>query len=257
MHVKLSAKASGAGGPVILIHGLFGAGDNLGVVARALLQHYSVHLLDLRNHGASPHSEVMDYPSMATDVLAYMDDNSIEKAALLGHSMGGKVAMQVALSAPDRVAGLVVADISPVDYPAWHVSVFNGLFAVAERTILQRREADAILVEHVAELGARQFLLRNLIRNTENEYVWRFYLKAIYDNYSAIRSAPSGVKPYQGAVLFVKGELSDYIVLEHQAAVLRLFPRSQLKIIKEAGHWLHVEKPRLFNHVITEFLSKL
>lgn len=256
MPVKLFAKTSGAGKPVILIHGLFGAGDNLAVVARALASYYCVHLLDLRNHGVSPHVDTMDYPSMAADVLAYMDDNGFEKAALLGHSMGGKVAMQLALDAPERVTGLIVADIAPVEYPAWHDNVFIGMFAVAEQTIHQRREADQILAKYVAESGVRQFLLRNLVRNTEGRYVWRVNLSAIHDSYQNIRIAPAGDMPYGGPVLFVKGEHSDYIDCTHQKQVLSLFPASQLKVIGGAGQWLHAEKPQLFNRVVSGFLHK-
>ncbi len=256
MPVKLFAKTSGAGQPVILFHGLFGAGDNLGVVARALAKDYSVHVVDLRNHGASPHVDTMDYPSMASDVLAYMDDNGLEKAALLGHSMGGKVAMQLALDAPARVSGLIVADIAPVEYPAWHDNVFKGMFAVAEHEIHQRKEADRILAEHVSEPGVRQFLLRNLERNTEGSYVWRVNLSGIHDSYQNIRLAPTGDMPYEGPVLFVKGGRSDYIGSTHQKQVLSLFPASQLKVIGGAGHWLHAEKPDLFNRVVSDFLCR-
>ncbi|WP_211826343.1 alpha/beta fold hydrolase [Kistimonas asteriae] len=257
MPVKLFAKTSGAGKPVILIHGLFGAGDNLGVVARALASDYCVHLLDLRNHGASPHVDTMDYPSMASDVLAYMDDSSLEKAALLGHSMGGKVAMQLALDAPERVTGLIVADIAPVEYPAWHTAVFKGMFAVAEHEIHQRKEADRILAEHVTEPGVRQFLLRNLVRAPEGRYVWRVNLTGIHDSYHKIRLAPMGQVPYAEPVLFVKGERSDYIDSTHQETVLSLFPASQLKVVGGAGHWLHAEKPELFNRIVSRFLSGL
>ncbi|GAA4652702.1 alpha/beta fold hydrolase [Kistimonas scapharcae] len=257
MPVKLFAKTSGAGKPVILIHGLFGAGDNLGVVARALASDYCVHLLDLRNHGASPHTDVMDYPSMAADVLAYMDDNGLDKSVLLGHSMGGKVAMQLALDAPERVTGLIVADIAPVEYPAWHTDVFKGMFAVAEHEIHQRKEADQILAGHVAESGVRQFLLRNLVRTPEERYVWRVNLTGIHGSYQNIRLAPTGDMPYEGPVLFVKGECSDYIDSAHQKQVLLLFPASQLKVIGGAGHWLHAEKPELFNRIVSRFLSGL
>ncbi len=257
MPVKLFAKTSGAGKPVILIHGLFGAGDNLGVVARTLAKDYNVHLLDLRNHGASPHADTMDYPSMAVDVLTYMNDNGLEKAALLGHSMGGKVAMQLALDVPARVTGLIVADIAPVEYPAWHDNVFKGMFAVAEHEIHQRKEADRILAKHVAEPGVRQFLLRNLVRMPEGGYAWRVNLTSIHDSYPNIRSAPAGQAPYEGPVLFVKGERSDYIDSTHQEKVLSLFPASQLKVIGGAGHWLHAEKPELFNRIVRRFLSEL
>ena len=257
MPVKLFAKTSGTGQPVILIHGLFGAGDNLGVVARALATDYCVHVVDLRNHGSSPHEDFMDYPSMAADVLAYMNDKGLEKAALLGHSMGGKVAMQVALDAPARVTGLIVADIAPVEYPAWHDNVFKGMFAVAEHEIHQRKEADRILAKHVAEPGVRQFLLRNLVRTPEGNYAWRVNLTGIHDNYPDIRSAPTGQTPYEGPVLFVKGERSDYIDSAHQEQVLSLFPMSQLKVIGGAGHWLHAEKPELFNRIVAVFLSHI
>lgn len=241
--------------PVILLHGLFGSLENLGVVARALSDTWEVHALDLRNHGRSPHADSMSYPEMAEDVRAYMDRNGMNRAAIIGHSMGGKTGMQLALDAPDRVARLIVADIAPVDYPRHHDAILEGLKGVDTQGLKSRSEADRALRPFIEEAGVRQFLLKNLAKSDEGGFTWRLNLDAIENCYDAILAGQEAGEPYQGPMLLIKGGQSDYIQDHHRDKIARLFPNTVLRIIPGTGHWLHAEKPALFTTLCERFLS--
>jgi esterase len=263
MTVKLNYRINGEGEPLILMHGLFGSLDNLGVIARGLQDNWQIHGLDLRNHGKSPHADTMTYPEMAADVLAYMDAQGLEKAWVLGHSMGGKVAMQMALDAPDRVAGIIVADISPVTYKPRHDHVLEGLKAVDTAALRSRQDADRALSEFVEEAGVRQFLLKNLVPVPADErqdsgarYQWRLNLPVIDRSYAELSAAPEGKGPYNGPVLFIKGAESAYIQTKHRDTIAGLFPKADLRVIEGTGHWLHAEKPDTFVALCRRFLSE-
>ena len=262
MSVELNYRITGDGPPLILLHGLFGSLDNLGGISRRLQDHWQVHALDQRNHGSSPHTDTMDYPAMADDVLAYMDARGLEKASILGHSMGGKTAMQVALQASDRVDRIIVADIAPVTYPPRHDAVLEGLKAVDLSSIRSRQDADSVLADYVDEPGVRQFLLKNLVRVTDDErnessgpYRWRLNLPAIEQCYPKLALAPEGDRPFEGPVLFIKGADSAYIQEKHRDEIRRLFPNADLRIIAGTGHWLHAEKPDSFAALCRRFLG--
>jgi len=251
--VKLNFIQQGQGPAVVLIHGLFGSLSNLGMLARELTTDHSVYLIDLRNHGDSPHSSEMDYSLMAADVLELMDDQNIESAHIVGHSMGGKAAMQTALLASQRVGRLVVMDIAPVTYPHHHKSVLAGLKALDQAPLPDRKTADTLLSEYVAEADLRPFLLKNLEKGADGLYKLKINLPGIVKNYKNIAAAPVG-EPFNGPTLFVKGSESDYITEQYREAIIGLFPRSQLKIIDKTGHWLHAEKPALVNRIVYQFL---
>jgi len=192
---------------------------------------------------------------MAADVLHYLDRNNIETCTLLGHSMGGKTAMRVALDYPERVKKLVVADISPVTYPNHHDDIFAGLLLVAEKGADSRKEADELLKEKVEEVGVRQFLLKSFYRKDNGKYDWRFNLKIIIERYQDILAGLDSPRPYNGDVLFIAGSDSDYIRAEHREHILNLFPKAQLKSIVGTGHWLHAQKPETFNNIVRRFLN--
>lgn len=262
MSATLNHRITGEGAPLILLHGLFGAQENLGAIARQFQKERQVHALDLRNHGSSFHADTMDYPSMAGDVLAYMDEQGIDTASLLGHSMGGKVAMQVALQAPERVEKLIVADIAPISYKPGHDAILEGMKQVDLTCVRSRRDADKQLAEFVEIPGVRQFLLMNLERIPQEEqtqggpvYRWRLNLKAIDACYDNLAAAPEEGTPYSGPVLFLKGEESAYIQQKHQPEIDRLFPAAQLQIIEGTGHWLHAEKTDTFVALCHTFLD--
>ena len=251
----MNFKEQGEGPTVVLIHGLFGSLDNLGLLARPLCEQYRVISVDLRNHGASFHSDEMSYPAQAADILALLDHLGLEQVALAGHSMGGKVAMQVAKQAPARVDRLVVADIAPVAYPhARHQNVFAGLNATLERLPQSRSEAEAILAEHIEIPGVRQFLLKSFAK-TEAGWAWRFNVPALERNYANIMGWPDDQTRFEGPTLFIKGGDSDYVQPQYTETVMAQFPAAKARVIAGTGHWLHAEKPVLFNKLVVDFLS--
>ena len=250
----LNFKQTGTGPVVVIMHGLFGSLENLNVIAKALSEHYTVINVDLRNHGASFHENEVSYPAMALDVLNLLDELNIDKAHIIGHSMGGKVAMQLAMLDEARINKLVVLDIAPVDYHPRHSAIINALQSVQERSVSSRSEADTIMKEFVDEMGVRQFLLKSLSK-FENGYAWKFNLNTIVENYSKIISNINETHSCQCDTLFIKGNNSDYILPEHREAIVSLFPNSKAKVIHGAGHWLHAEKPQAVNRSIIDFLQ--
>lgn len=253
--LTLNHKIQGSGAPLILVHGLFGSLENLGMIARLLAERFEVHSLDMRNHGRSPHSSVMNYEAMATDILHYMDSVGLECASLLGHSMGGKAVMTVALRAPERVARLIVADIAPVDYPPHHNEIFTGLQALDLANLRSRQDADTQLKAYVPELPVRQFLLKNLVKQSAGGFAWRMNLPVLIHEYASIIEGQSGTRPFLNPVLFVIGGSSNYVQRKHQEKVLLHFPGAQVRVIPGTGHWLHAEKPELFAGIVERFLG--
>ncbi len=260
MTTKIHTKVMGQGKPVALLHGLFGQGSNLQTVATALADEYQVLLLDLPNHGRSEWTDRTDLASMAESISAALDEQGVDELALVGHSLGGKVAMQLALSRGERVAALAVADIAPVTYAERrHDHIFEGLHAVAEMAPRSRREAIDTLLEHVDEQGVAEFLALSLERDERKNYSrWRFNVDALERGYQHVLAAPgdASTRAYEGAVLFIKGALSDYLRGEHQGEVQALFPKAQVKVMADCGHWLHAQQPRLFNNIVRRFLTR-
>jgi pimeloyl-ACP methyl ester carboxylesterase len=250
----LHAVESGEGPPVALLHGLFGAARNLGVVQRALASRFRVLALDLRNHGASPHAAEMDYPALAADVLETLDQRAALPAALVGHSMGGKTAMMAALLQPELVERLLVADIAPVAYQHDNARIVSAMLGIELSPGLTRAAADAALAEAVPDAGLRAFLLQNLVPGAHPS--WRIGLHEIASALPAIEGwkAPSGLV-YPGPTLFVAGAASDYVGREHRPAIRTLFPAARFVTLKNAGHWLHVDNPAGFVAVIEAFLG--
>ncbi|KAA1172401.1 alpha/beta fold hydrolase [Marinobacter salinexigens] len=262
MSVELNHRITGEGAPLILLHGLFGSLENLGGITRRLQDEWQIHALDERNHGSSPHTDDMDYPSMAEDVIAYMDAQGIDSASLLGHSMGGKVAMQVALMAPERVDKLIVADIAPVNYKPRHDAILEGLTTTDLAAVKSRQDAENHLTEYVDIPSIRQFLLKNLVRVPRDEQVsggpvfrWRMNLPVINNLYANLAKAPAGDGPFNGPVLFIKGADSAYIQEKHREQIQSLFPAAELRIIRDTGHWLHVDKADTFTALCRRFLK--
>ncbi|WP_417699221.1 alpha/beta fold hydrolase [Pseudoalteromonas lipolytica] len=251
----LNYQQSGQGSHVVLIHGLFGSLENLNVIAKALSENYTVTNIDLRNHGKSFHSDSMNYTVMAADVLELLNHLNINKAHIVGHSMGGKVAMQLALSYPERVEKLVVMDISPVANKPRHSAIFKGLNDVANSAVTDRKAADEILAKQIPELGVRQFLLKSFAKNEQGQYQWRFKLAVLDQQYENILAQLDENDSCLCDTLFIKGNDSDYILAEHRPVIMALFPNSKAKIIHGAGHWLHAQKPLAVNKAISDFLA--
>jgi esterase len=252
--VKLNYQEKGNGYPVILIHGMFGSLSNLGNLARCLSNQFRVISVDLRNHGDSPHDSVFDMATMAEDILYLMDILSLPTAFIVGHSLGGKVGMQLALSHSDRVTKLVVADISPVTYQPRNDPALNGLIALSEASIQNRNQAEELLADFISDSQTRAFLLKNLKRN-DDRFVLKLNMNAVIENYgTALVAAPSGDR-FDNPCLFIKGETSAYIQEKHRPIIKDMFPNSQVNVISGAGHWLHAEKPKLFNNQVMEFFT--
>ena len=237
------------------MHGLFGAGNNLGALARSLAPEYTVYSLDLPNHGRSGWTDDTSLAALAASVRAWIAERGLEPVALMGHSLGGKVAMEIALQAPALVPALVVADIAPVAYPSHHDAVFAALDAVAAGHCRSRADAEQLMQPHLKEGGVIQFLLMSLQRGADGYYDWRFNLEVIRAGYGAVRAAPDSDQMFAGPVLFVKGGDSDYILPEHREQVLQLFPAAELKTMPGCGHWLHAQQPALFNSIVGRFLE--
>lgn len=241
---------------MILMHGLFGSGGNLGALARFLASDYRVFSLDLPNHGRSQWLEHASLARLAEVVLSWMDAEGLQHAAFVGHSLGGKVAMEIALASPERCAAVVIADIAPVTYPPHHDAVFAALDAVHNARVQSREQASQIMSGHLHEEGVIQFLLMSLKRGEDGVFDWRFNLEGIKRDYAAVRDAPDVDTPFPGPVLFIKGGDSDYILPQHRERVLALFPGAEMKIMPGCGHWLHAQQPALFNAIVSRFLQR-
>ena len=245
---------AGEGEPLVLLHGLFGSARNFAAVQRRLAERRRVIALDLRNHGASPHDPDMRYATMAADVLETLEQRRALPATLLGHSMGGKVAMAAALARPDAVARLIVADIAPVAYPP-HVGGLAGAMAALPLSPgMRRAQADAALAPAVPDAAVRAFLLQNLQLGAVP--AWRIGLKEIAAALPTIEGwqASEGAR-YAGPTLFIAGAASDYIQPGHRPAIRALFPAARFVTLKGAGHWLHVDNPDGFVAVVEAFLT--
>ncbi len=250
--VDLFYRTLGEGEPLLLLHGLFGSADNLGGIARVLATEYRVIAVDHRNHGRSPHADSMSYSQMSADVRAVMDKENIGSANIFGHSMGGKVAMQMALDNPERVSRLVVGDIAPVTYQRHHDDILAGMRRVAEEAPEGRKGAEAILTDYENEPAVLSFLLTNWRRNESGTWGWRLNVEAIDADYMHIVAGNRG-GPYEGSVLFLRGGNSNYILPEHKAVILELFPKATVRTIEGTGHWLHAEKPDMVARAISKF----
>ncbi len=251
----LAHTEAGSGPPLILLHGLFGGGQNWGAIRKALAPRFRVLTPDLRNHGASPHAAGMTYLAMAGDVIGTMDAAGIDQAAILGHSMGGKVAMTLALTHPERVSRLVVADIAPVRYPPSLRAYIAAMQALPLRTGLTRRDADAGLAAIIPEAGIRAFLLQSL-RLELDPPVWRLGLAELAAAMPEIEGfeVPSGAR-YDGPTLVMAGESSPYIRPENHALFAELFPQARFVTVPKAGHWIHAENPAGFLAALEPFLD--
>ncbi|NOZ65777.1 MAG: alpha/beta fold hydrolase [Alphaproteobacteria bacterium] len=253
--MKLNFEQVGNGPGLIILHGLFGSASNFRTLARQIGEFYTVYSLDLRNHGASPHDSDVSFDAMAADIIEFMDDHNIQKTNLMGHSLGGKVAMQVALSHPDRISRLIAGDIAPVEYPHHHDGIFDGLNAVSRSDVSSRKEADAILADYVAIPEVRLFLLTNLVRKDDGSLGWRINVSGLEGGYEYIAKRPKG-HPYPGPSLFIRGALSDYVREDNYPAIYALFPQARIVTMEGTGHWLHAEKPQEYKKIVLNFLGE-
>lgn len=252
----LHAKIIGEGKPLIILHGFLGMGDNWKTLGSEFSQHgFQVHLIDQRNHGRSFHSDLFSYDDMSGDLLNYLNHHNIEKASVLGHSMGGKTAMLFASQHPEKVEKLIVADIAPRYYAPHHQDILEGLNALDFNHIHSRTEADKELAKHIQVKSIRQFLLKNLYWQEKETLGFRFNLKTLTEKVNQVGVALPKEASYSGKTLFLRGGNSDYIQPIDDPVIKDHFPLATTITITNAGHWLHAENPKMFFKTVLDFLN--
>ena len=256
MALDLACRETGDGPPLVILHGLFGNARNWDAIAGRLARDWRVLAFDLRNHGDSPWDDDCRYTAMAADVSAGLQARGIGRAAVVGHSMGGKAAMALALDAPDRVASLVVVDIAPADYPPTFLPHVRAMRRIDPARLTRRSLADRDLAEAVPEAGVRGFLLQNLVPRGD-AFLWRVNLAGLEAGMAEITGFPAELleRAYKGPTLFLAGGASDYIRPEHGDRIRALFPASRYRALAGAGHWPHAEKPDAFTERLRDFLA--
>lgn len=240
--------------PLVIIHGLLGSADNWRSHIRDWRAERRVIAVDLRNHGRSPHADGMDYTAMSDDVLAVLDRLGLEQAHVLGHSMGGKVAMSLACRMPQRVASLIVADIAPVAYGHGHDDIFAAMRELEQGHPKDRREADTLLARHIDSRPIRLFLATNLQRG-DGEMTLRVDLDRIIAGYPDVIAPPAGESAFDGPAMVLRGAESDYVQDDMLPTLRAVLPRARVITLKEAGHWLHADQPEAFQQAVATFLA--
>lgn len=253
--MPLFHKSLGQGPPLVILHGLFGSLDNWMGIAKALSAQQTVYLVDLRNHGKSFHDRQFNYSVMSEDLLQWSRQVGLKDYALLGHSMGGKVAMFHAQQYPEKLHRLLIVDIGPKAYPVHHQAILDGLSAIDTSSLQSRQEADDSLALFVPEAGVRQFLLKNLKREEGGGFRWKLNLPVIRDNIQAVGTALPVEPQVTVPGLFLTGEKSHYVLDSDRAAILQQFPNAEIRSVAGAGHWIHAEAPTAFVKEVGNYLQ--
>lgn len=243
-----------SGAPLLVFHGLFGMLDNWGTFGKDMGEFLPVHLIDLRNHGRSFHSESMSHDDLAEDILRYMEHYNISKAHILGHSLGGKAVMQFAIKFPEKVEKLIVVDISPNAYPPHHQGIIKALETVDFNTVSSRNEVEAVLHQYIPEKSTIQFLTKNLYWDDQKRLNWRFNLKTLSEKYNEFVSNAIKFGVFEGPTLFIAGAQSNYILPQDHFAIKQQFPKAEFVTINNAGHWVQAENPIDFINEVKDFL---
>lgn len=252
--MQLHFKQLGQGEPLILLHGLFGSADNWFGVAPKLAEKFHVLIPDLRNHGHSPHHAEMDYPLMAADVEKFFAAQKLANACVIGHSMGGKVAMQFALDFPARVKKLIVVDMAPRAYQRAHDHIFEALLELDLATFQTRSQMEEALAPKIPSLNLRRFLLKNLGRTDDGKLVWKMNLRGVAENYSRLGEVLSPQNHFDKPALFIRGGKSNYLTATDEPEIRQLFLAAQIQTIPAAGHWVHADAPEEFLRLVLDFL---
>ncbi len=252
--MRLHFESCGTGHPLIILHGLFGSLENWRSMSKKLCRNFRVFSVDLRNHGNSPHSDEFNCALMVDDLKEFMQEHSLGSAHLLGHSLGGKVAMHFAVTHPDLVDKLVVVDIAPRAYPPSHKNIFTLLTAIPLEKFSGRSEIRQELEKGISDRSVVEFLLKNITTTQSETLQWRMNLKALHENYQEIIAAPEWEGSFDKPTLFVRGENSDYIKSTDLGGVKKYFPRAEVAMVPGAGHWVHAQAPENFEEMVRDFL---
>lgn len=245
----------GKGQPIIILHGFLGSSDNWLTQGKMLADSFHVYMVDLRNHGQSPHSDDFSYADMADDLHEFFVTNSIENPVVIGHSMGGKVAMRFATTHPQLISKLIIVDIAPKAYPVQHDHILEGLKSIPVDKIQSRNEAEESLSKYVSQKDVRQFLLKNLNREPEGGFSWKMNLPVLDKNIETIGEGILGDGKFEKPVLFVRGKKSNYIGDEDMDLIKKSFPEAIL-VTLDTGHWVQAEKPHEFVDEVVRFIEK-
>ena len=251
--MKLNFRTLGEGSPLIILHGFFGSADNWQTIGKELSKDFKVYLVDQRNHGLSPHDDAFDYDVMTSDLLELFDDENIDQAIMMGHSMGGKTAMNFATENPKKVKKLIIVDIGPKQYPPHHENIFNAFRSVDLTKVETRKDADEQLTKGIPDMGVRQFILKNLTRG-EKGFEWRINLDVLENNAHEVGRALEQGNIYDGETLFIGGAKSNYIKTEDHDLILNHFPKAKIEMIAGSGHWVHAEKPTALLTLVNDFI---
>lgn len=252
--LQLNYKKLGEGQPLLILHGLFGSLDNWMSLGKKWSEDFTVFLVDLRNHGKSPHTEEHSYQLMSQDVAEFCEEQDIDKCIVMGHSMGGKVTMQLCIDFPNLVEKAIIVDMGPGANLPGHDTIFKALTTFPLNQNMRRNETTQWLSEAIANLAIAQFLGKNLKRNEEG-WAWKFNLETLKKDYPKILSSIDNEDKIDTPTLFIKGEESNYLRSEQQEAIAELFADYTLVEIEDAGHWVHAENPREFYHQVMSFLK--
>lgn len=258
--MQLNFKKIGEGTPLIILHGLFGSLDNWMSIAKELGKDFEVFIVDARNHGQSPHDDVFNYPVMVDDLVEFITTHIVYEnkplPIILGHSMGGKTAMQFAVDYPHLLSKLIVVDIAPKAYPIHHDLIINSLKSLNFNEIKTRKEAEDKLAQYIFDVSTRQFLLKNLYWVAQEQLAFRFNLEAISKNINEVGSEIEFTTPFYQHTLFIRGDQSNYILDSDFEQIFTIFPNARIKTIENSGHWVHAENPLAFLNVVKEFLLR-
>ncbi len=245
----------GKGQPLLILHGFLGMSDNWKTLGVKFAKKYQVHLIDQRNHGRSFHADEFDLELLVEDLHSYIKNHKLHNVNLLGHSMGGKVAMLFAVTHPNLVHKLIVADISPRAYKPHHQQILEALNAVNFQIQNTRKKVEEILKVYIKDTGILQFLLKNVYWKNKEELAYRFNLSSLTENYPEVGEALPSFTEFTGATLFLKGENSDYITENDEPLIKAHFENAKIVTVKNAGHWLHAENPTQFYNEVVRFLN--
>ena len=251
--MKLFFRKFGEGEPIIILHGLFGMSDNWLTIGKELSKKYSVFLVDQRNHGQSPHSDIFNYKAMSDDLFEFVNEQNLDGVTIIGHSMGGKTAMWFATEHPEKVSKLIIVDIAAKFYPVHQQEIVDALLSLDFSIIRSRKEAEEKLSLKIKDEGTKQFLLKNIYWRDKDTLDWRFNLEMLSKNIDTVGEVINENARFDKPTLFLRGEKSDYILDEDIILIKKIFPKAELITVPNAGHWVHADNPQGLLESVREF----